>query len=196
MKTIIITTLLFFLFQISAQSQDLLPLKFSQEGEVSFYWGDTKMLADKNTFMLDTLVEIEDGLNVDSFIISKKTFTSADIKLSLSKCVSPDYHEFRGEGVGAYYVSIAFFDVDSNFIFGHNMISSNGFSIAGASHGLQATTLISSHRKEGELDCYTLTGEAEIAIHQVFLYDPKGTSNGGIPAIYFVSFRVFNLGAG
>ena len=195
MKTILITTL-FLLFQITAQSQDLLPLTFSTEGQVSFYWGETKMLADKNTFTLDTLVEIGDGLNIDSFSISNKTFTSADIKLSLSKCVTSDYYDFRGEGVGAYYISIAFFDVDSNFIFGHNMIYSKGFSLAGASHGLQATTLISHLKKDGELDCYTLKGEDELAIHQVFLYDPKNTNNGGIPIIHFVSFKVFNLGAG
>lgn len=193
-----ITSLLFFLFLTPVRSQDLLPLKYSKNGQVSFYWGKTKMLADKNTFTLDTLVEIKAGggggsLQVDSLIISNKTFTSADIKLSVSRCGTSEYVE---QDAGAFYISIAFFDTDSNFVFGHSMISDNGFSLAGASHGLQATTLIPYPRNDGEYDCFDLIGETELAIHQAFLYDPENPNAGGILPIYFVSFRVFSLGAG
>jgi len=183
-----------------SHAQKLYPLEHSIGAPVYFNWGDVQLYNDgyinKMTSPFELSVKGGGGsVNVDSLILFNADFTSTFINLHLSKCVDPN--GYAAVEAGSYFVSIGFFDADSNFVFGHSMTCDEGFSLAGSHTDLQATKLEVKNigEKVVEETCYTLIGKDRLAIHQAFMYK-HGEPAGGIKPIEFVSIEIFSMGAG
>jgi len=186
MKTIY-SIIILLMISSSVNSQDLHSLSHTPGDSTSFLWEDVKMFATGSLYSLDQPFDCSSGVTIDSLIIYNVDFVSARIELSLTRCA------FVEGSAGSLFISIAFLDEDSNFVFGHSMISDFGFSLAGAKTDLQATKLILRGQDE---HCYSLYGSDLLAIHQAFMYGPNKAITGDIKPIRYVSIKVTNLGAG